>query len=562
MPTLLRSERAETAALICAVVSYVALSLLVLDQMEEDAFIYFRLARNLADGQGYVFNRGGEVIEAGSSPLWLLFLVLLAGLPVDLVLAAKFLGIAIGVASLFLVYALARELIADRCLRLAPVLLTAWSAPFLMWNQRGLETPFYVLVVLGLVHVAVDAKRLRFWPLLAIALLLARPEALLVLLPLLAAFHLHREPWRRSATSLAIVALAALALLAARVLYFGDALPQPFYTKMSPEGGSGWRSVHGFLRGSYLYLFALPILAVAWRRSYWEPRRIVLLSFIAVLVLWSSLMAEQKPYHRHLAPALPLLFVLVVSSAERLARPGSLVGARLLYAYAAAFLVASSLLSAPPRSNAPGRIDPNPIVRASARFAGAPGVEASRLRDLLRHPDAIDVTYQSLIGDFVRLNYPPRVVVAFDQMGKAPYRAGLDTTFIDLLGLTDRTIGYFYFSARATRSPLLRLACAFSERVAGSRCANPHSARVVLDYVFGRQPDVILLNQYVIKRLPQTVPALISRDPRLSRLYEPRWLLGGLVSLYERKGLEERALRVPEGLPAHRTPFRADPGAL
>jgi hypothetical protein len=530
------------------VASYVALSLLVLDQMEEDAFITFRLARNLADGQGYVFNRGGEAIESGSSPLWLLLLVLLARLPVDLVLAAKLLGIAIGAGALVLVHAIAREFIADPWLRLAPVLLTAWSAPFLAWNQRGLETPLHVLVVLGLVYVAVDARRLRLWPLPAIALLLARPEALLVLLPLLPAFLLHREPWRRVAAGLGIVALAGLAGLALRVATFGDALPHPFYTKMSPEGGSGWRSVHGFLRDSYLYLFGVPILAVAWRRSAWEPRRILLVAFVGVLLFWSSLTAEQKPYHRHLTPALPLLFVLAVSSAERLARPGSRAGRPLLAAYAAAFLVASSILSAPARPNAPGRVDPNPLARAAARFAAAPGAEARRLRDLLRHPDAIDVTYQSLVGDFLRQNYPPRVVVAFDQMGKAPYRAGPDAVFIDTLGLTDRTIGYYYFSVRAERSLLLRLACRLSERIAGSACAEPHSARRAVDYVFERRPDVILLNRYVIKRMPHTLPGLISRDPRLARDYEPRWRLGGVISLYERRGLEARPLRVPEGL--------------
>jgi hypothetical protein len=536
MPIPMRSERAERVALLGAVASYVALSLLTLDQMEEDAFIYFRLARNLADGQGYVFNRGGEAVESGSSPLWMLLLVLLARLPVDLVLAAKLLGIAIGAAALVLVHALAREFIADPRLRLVPVLLTAWSAPFLAWNQRGLETPLYTLVVLGLVHVAVDARRLRLWPLPALAVLLARPEALLVLLPLLPAFWLHREPWRRVAAGLGGVALAGLGLLALRVQGFGDALPHPFYTKMSPEGGAGWGSVHGFLRDSYLYLFGLPVLAAAWRRSTWVPRRILLLAFVAVLVLWASLTAEQKPYHRHLA------------SAEQLAPPGSRIAARLLAAYAAAFLVASSFLSNLARPNAPGRVDPNPVVAAAARFAAAPAAEARRLRDLLRRPDEIDVTYQSRIGDFVRENYPPRVVVAFDQMGKAPYRAGSDTVFVDLLGLTDRTIGYFYFSARAGQSPLLRLACRLSERIAGARCAGPRSAQDALDYVFDRRPDLILLNRYLIKRLPQTLPGLISRDPRLARLYEPRWRLGGLIELHERKGLRARSLRVPDGL--------------
>jgi len=548
MSTPPRPGRAETLALCAAVASYVALSLLTLDQMEEDAFIYFRLARNLADGQGYVWNRGGEAIESGSSPLWLLLLVGLARLPLDLVLSAKLLGIAIGAAALVLVHAIARDLVARPWLRLAAVLLSAWSAPFLAWNQRGLETPLHVLVVLGLAYVAIDARRLRFWPLLAIALLLARPEALLVLLPLLGAFRLHREPWRRVAAGLAGVALAGVALLALRVHTFGDALPHPFYTRMSPEGGSGWRSVHAFLRDAYLYLFGLPILAAAWRRSSRDPRLVLLAGFAAVLVLWSSTTAEQKPYHRHLAPALPLLFVLAVSSAERLVPAGSRVGARLLAAYAAAFLVASSFLAAPARPNAPGRVDPNPIAAAAARFAAAPAAEARRLRELLRHPDRIDLTYQSRVGDFVRENYPPGAVVAFDQMGKAPYRAGPDAVFVDLLGLTDRQIGYFYFSARAERSPLLRLLCRISALVAGSACGEPHSAERALDYVFDRRPDAILLNRYVIRRMPNTLPGLVARDPRLARDYEPRWRLDGLISLYERRGLEARPLRVPEGL--------------
>jgi hypothetical protein len=55
------------------------------------------------------------------------------------------------------------------------------------------------------------------------------------------------------------------------------------------------------------YLFALPILAVAWR--IWEPARIVLVSFIAVLLLWFSQSQEQIP---STPPPLPLIFVLAV----------------------------------------------------------------------------------------------------------------------------------------------------------------------------------------------------------------------------------------------------------
>ena len=57
----------------------VSLSLLLLgwNQIEEDAFIYLRAAENIADGYGYVFNRGGEPVETGSSFAWQMLLVAL-----------------------------------------------------------------------------------------------------------------------------------------------------------------------------------------------------------------------------------------------------------------------------------------------------------------------------------------------------------------------------------------------------------------------------------------------------------------------------------------------------
>ena len=52
------------------VVFYAALIAIGFDDIEEDAFIYFRFAENIAQGYGYVFNIGGERIEACSGLLW------------------------------------------------------------------------------------------------------------------------------------------------------------------------------------------------------------------------------------------------------------------------------------------------------------------------------------------------------------------------------------------------------------------------------------------------------------------------------------------------------------
>jgi hypothetical protein len=82
---------------------YILLSLLLFNQVEEDAFSYFRLVDNLVHGYGIVFNRGGEVVEAGSSLLWFLLLVLLWRVPLELVISAKLLGLLMGGVVLWLV---------------------------------------------------------------------------------------------------------------------------------------------------------------------------------------------------------------------------------------------------------------------------------------------------------------------------------------------------------------------------------------------------------------------------------------------------------------------------
>jgi len=74
-------------------VAYLACAFLSFIVVEEDAFIYFRLAQNYADGYGLVFNRGGELIESGSGLIWQWLLVGLAALPVHLVVATKCLGV-------------------------------------------------------------------------------------------------------------------------------------------------------------------------------------------------------------------------------------------------------------------------------------------------------------------------------------------------------------------------------------------------------------------------------------------------------------------------------------
>jgi hypothetical protein len=116
-----RSDRVDAWALSLTALLYLLLSLLTYDQIEEDAYIYFRFADNIAAGHGYVFNASGPRIESCSSVIWLALLVLLAKLPGELVTWTKFLGMAFGLASLFVTSRLSRLLISDRVARQRPL---------------------------------------------------------------------------------------------------------------------------------------------------------------------------------------------------------------------------------------------------------------------------------------------------------------------------------------------------------------------------------------------------------------------------------------------------------
>ena len=176
------------------IIVYAGLSFFSGSIIDEDAFIYFRCAENIVQGYGFVFNPGGERIEACSSVTWLLLLALFRWLGFNIIISAKILGIILGALSLVLIYRITKNLISDMSWALAPSLLTALSIPFVMWNQMGLETSLYTAVLLLLVLTCMTNKLFFWlWPAVALMLIATRPEGFFLLLGLLPALYFFRE---------------------------------------------------------------------------------------------------------------------------------------------------------------------------------------------------------------------------------------------------------------------------------------------------------------------------------------------------------------------------------
>ncbi len=94
---LISNQKIAMLYTVLAVLIFLCLSAFTFNQIEEDAFIYFRAAENIAHGYGYVFSSGEFPLETGSSVLWQAQLVLLSMLPFNIVIMSKLLGAVYGV---------------------------------------------------------------------------------------------------------------------------------------------------------------------------------------------------------------------------------------------------------------------------------------------------------------------------------------------------------------------------------------------------------------------------------------------------------------------------------
>src|SRR5262245_45918815 len=222
----------------------------------DDADIYMVYGRNVATGQGFVYNPGGERVEGFTSFAW------------TLIVAATFwiapaysehllfiISIAILAMTWFVLVRFACSGVAPT--RAGPLLLVllffGWclsSPAYGMWVTTSLmETGLWSLTIsAGTVLFArlVASERVTNpWAPAALAgvAVLVRPEAQLIV-PMwivsafIAAWAVHRDVGRALRAilpALVVFVIAVGALTAFRLAYFGYPLPNTFYAKLSPN---------------------------------------------------------------------------------------------------------------------------------------------------------------------------------------------------------------------------------------------------------------------------------------------------------------------------------------
>ena len=310
-----------------------------LNCVAEDAFIAFRFAKNLANGHGLLWNAGEAPVEGYTDFLWVILGAAAMRAGLNVVPFAQVIGIAAGLATLWLTYRAARrQLRLPPPVAILPALLLAAAGPFATWASSGMEMTLFAWLVLLAVYWVADAWQSdRRWPALAAALVLVaatltRPEGvflagLLLGLSLFAALFDRRRLASFAGAAALYAALFAL-YFAWRYSRYGYPLPNTYYAK---TGGGIDQVLRGGLLAFLFYMqFVLPLapmaLVAVWERGLPSLRRLprrfsALLDRHALAVFSIAIVCVYTAYniviggdymamHRFFVPVLPLIYLV------------------------------------------------------------------------------------------------------------------------------------------------------------------------------------------------------------------------------------------------------------
>jgi len=315
----------ERVGLAVALLLATALMWPLREYLTDDTFIHLQYARNLADGQGLVFNPG-ERVYGCASPLWVALIADGMALGFDGLRVARMLGFLATLWSVVLFLQLMRRNLQTPALCAAATVAWAGHAWMLRWSLSGMETPLAVALVLaGFVAFTEGktwgARPVRTGALWALAAL-TRPEAAL-LLGLWGVFLLVDTDSRPGLRRLVFGSLPPLAIYGTWLLfarfYLGSVLPQTLMAKTSGPAGLDvqldnlWRQVRivGATDGLMAALLVLALLAGGACVWTWRPltqRAQRMLPWVWLALVPALYVVRGVPVRsRDLLPLLPVL---------------------------------------------------------------------------------------------------------------------------------------------------------------------------------------------------------------------------------------------------------------
>lgn len=404
--------------------------------VQDDAFITYRYARNLARGEGLVFNPG-EKVEGYTNFLWTVMHWVPERFGWSSPVFSQVIGIAMMVATVAVTFRLARRIFGTERMAFLVALTLLANMTFLAYATGGLETMQQTLLVVSVAALLLPVtgpdrpnetgRRVAAGLCGGLAVLTRMDSAVLVTV-LVLAYLVAR--WRREAdrsdrsTRLVVAALQAglpalvllVPWLAWKLSYYGDLLPNTFYAKSAgnpivpPLYGLLYLSVFFF---SYAAFLLIPRFLRHRRELFAVPGLTQVLVVVPVWCAYICYVGGDFMEFRFMVPIIPVLALVAAFLIDRFDRTVTHV------ALIAVLLVVS----------ATHRVMPTVIPYPVLTFT-----------ELSHWPNESTTTWKGR-GEFLAEQFPggPDVegqpTIAVTPLGVLPYFA--DLTTVDMLGLTD-----------------------------------------------------------------------------------------------------------------------------
>ncbi len=487
----------------------------------DDAYISFRYAQNALRGYGLAFNPG-ERVEGFTNFLWTTMTIPLEAARVDVGRASMLIGALFGIATMWLVVQLAKNVGAPRGAGWHAAFLLAVDGSFVLWSVSGMETPLFAFLVFAGAALYVkeqDERRktknepsssvLRLssdLPYSGIFFALAamtRPEGLFVFAITVAhqaAWRVCAErrllTWRDLARIFAFGAIFAPYWLG-RWWYYKSFLPNTFHAKVAASGPAaqierGWHHLAQFVGVHLSWIVVLPSIVavlsalrslVVGRRSFWTTYFAALIIPYAAYIVY---VGGDWSVGRFFAPLLPFFYLLFSTG-----------------------LVDLWTAVVEPRVRAWGQVSKYAGAVVSVLLAISIFVASSWNGEYgiyIRSFDAGRATQARVtMGRWLRANVAYGTWIAVDAAGQVPYFSELPA--IDMFGINDLHIG--------------RL------QIATLGQGTPGHEKFDLVYVITRQPEYVVIFGTLLDSVKEyeRAPVEWTNDPALQKF----------LTLYRRK---------------------------
>ncbi|GLY36635.1 hypothetical protein Amsp01_026590 [Amycolatopsis sp. NBRC 101858] len=300
----------------------------------EDAFVSFRYAQNIADGNGPVFNPG-ERVEGYTNFFWLVLIALpRAAFGADVQTTAVVFGVLAALGCVLLSYLLVNRIVAGAdaeprpAIGVAAAVLTASAGGLAVYGPSGSEVPLFVLLLLAVCY-SLAARRPVVAGVLVAFAVMTSPEGLVVAvlggLWLVGAALRKKHSWWAPVGYVLGALVFLIPRLAWRATFYQHFLPAPLAAKLGGPFGSqiagGWPYLSGFALAHQGFLLLGLVAAVALllrrRTETIEARALIWLLFATAATVAAAAVligGDPGPSWRLLAPVPPLIAVAAASA--------------------------------------------------------------------------------------------------------------------------------------------------------------------------------------------------------------------------------------------------------